>query len=149
MRAKYGYRYVNHTADVKFIAYGRERDTLFRNAALALFDIMADTAAVKRLSAVTNAIGIRVSADSEETLLWRFLQRCLSQLEVHGVFAYMIEGLHVSENEKTGKLVLGCSLKCKGMNPECSKLEAKGISKYDMRITRASGTLRASVVVDV
>lgn len=41
------YEYLEHTADVKFRAYGKSPDEMFGNAALALFNSMIDTATVQ------------------------------------------------------------------------------------------------------
>jgi SHS2 domain-containing protein len=41
------YEYIEHTADVKFRAYGKTPDEMLSNAALALFNSMIDTATVK------------------------------------------------------------------------------------------------------
>lgn len=146
MRTKARYRYVEHTADVKFIAYGESTEALFANSAMALFNIMAGTSSVGRQKAKTKIAKISVRADDRETLLWRFLQRCLSLLEVRSLFAYGIEHLSLSGGKV---LLLRCELKCRDMDPKYARLEAKGISKYDMHITKGHGMIRASVVVDV
>ncbi|MEM0149376.1 MAG: archease [Candidatus Micrarchaeaceae archaeon] len=146
MRGRTGYRYVEHMADVKFLAYGKTREELFVNSAMALFNIMASTAAVEKQKSEDKYISIRVHAANEETLLWRFLQQCLSLLEVRGLFAFGVESLHISGKQQ---LALGCRLKCKDMDVRHSKLEAKGISKYDMHITKGMNGIEASVVVDV
>ena len=146
MRTKAGYRYVEHMADVKFVAYGETHEELFVNSAMALFNIMASTTAVKKQKAESKSIRINVHAGDEETLLWRFLQQCLSLLEVRGLFAYGVENLHISGKRQ---FRLGCSLKCKDMDVRNSKLEAKGISKYDMHIVEGADGIKASVVVDV
>ena len=41
------YEYLEHTADVKFIAHGKSPDEMLSNAALALFNSMIDTATVQ------------------------------------------------------------------------------------------------------
>ena len=41
------YEYLEHTADVKFRAYGKSPDEMLSNAALALFNSMIDTATVQ------------------------------------------------------------------------------------------------------
>ena len=133
-------------ADVKFIAYGRTHEELFVNSSMALFNIMASATEVRRQKTKDKNIHINVHADDEETLLWRFLQQCLSSLEVHNLFAYDVVNLRISHKRR---FMLGCILKCRDMNVRHSKLEAKGISKYDMHITENRGVINASVVVDV
>ena len=41
------YRYLSHTADVKFRAYGQNLEEAFVNAALAMFNVMVETSKVK------------------------------------------------------------------------------------------------------
>ncbi len=146
MRAKIGYRYVEHTADVKFVAYGKGIEELFSNSAMALFNIMADTSCVGAHGGNGRIARISVRAEDEDTLLWRFLQRCLSALEVRGDFAYGIRGVRFTKGRE---LRLECGLECKDMAVECSKLEAKGISKYDLAVRKGRAGYSASVVVDV
>ncbi|MGC8537372.1 MAG: archease [Candidatus Micrarchaeia archaeon] len=146
MRSKIKYRYVEHTADVKFIAYGKDIRELFSNSAIALFNVMADTSCVSNSSSRSRIAKVSVHAEDEKALLWRFLQRCLSVLEVRGDFAYSVQDLHIVKGKV---LKLQCRLGCKGMEVECSSLEAKGISKYDLAIRRGKAGYSASVVVDV
>jgi SHS2 domain-containing protein len=42
------FEYLEHTADVKFRAYGRDPEEMLENAALALMNTMADVSSVKR-----------------------------------------------------------------------------------------------------
>jgi SHS2 domain-containing protein len=37
------YEYLEHTADVKFLAYGKTLEEVFENSALAMFNVMIDT----------------------------------------------------------------------------------------------------------
>ena len=41
------FEYLDHTADVKFRAYGDSLEKAFGNAALAMFNVMVDTSGVK------------------------------------------------------------------------------------------------------
>jgi len=137
---------VGHTADVKFIAYGNTFEELFTNSALALFGIVSDTNRVVKSGARTKQMVVRVRADSMKVLLWRFLQACLSKSDVHRVYPYAVISLSIS-NGKAQRL--DCRLACKDMNEEDSRLEAKGVSKYDLDIGKRAGRFAASVVVDV
>ena len=37
------YEYLEHTADIKFLAYGETVEEVFENAALAMFNVIIDT----------------------------------------------------------------------------------------------------------
>lgn len=46
-QTKMQYEFLEHTADVKFRAYGSSPEEMLRNAALAMFSVMIDTATVR------------------------------------------------------------------------------------------------------
>ncbi len=37
------YEYLEHTADIKYLAYGKNLEEVFENAALAMFNVIIDT----------------------------------------------------------------------------------------------------------
>ena len=140
------YRYVGHTADVKFVAFGGSMQELFQNAALALFNTSADTGALKRAGGRTVRLTIRVSARDYEDLLWKTLQRCLSVADIRGVFCYRMSRPVI---RKVRAITLTATAYGKERDARYSRLEAKGVSKYELWIGRARRGYRASAVVDV
>src|SRR3989344_2276882 len=67
------YRFLEHTADVLFEAYGKELEDLFANAALATEEIMID---LKTLQTVEKK-EIKIEAENVEDLLFNFLEELL------------------------------------------------------------------------
>ncbi len=135
------YIYTNHTADVEFVAYGNTLEELFSNSAQALFDTVADTKGMQ----CRTTLKIEVHADSEEELLWRFLQKLLSVGDARGIFfcsAY-------AKIKRNGMFsLLSVAHYCKA-TAEKARLEAKGISKYALKVSHSNGKYKATVVVDV
>ena len=140
------YKFLDHTADVEFIAYGKSEEELFSNALAALFETIADTDALARSGGRRLRVTVKEEADSLEDLLWYTLQHTLSITESRRVFAYEVATIRIAEGG--GRFSCDLKLYAKEKSDECSKLAAKGISKYGLRIARKEG-LEARVVVDV
>lgn len=67
------YEFFEHTADVGIKAYGKNPNEMFRNAALAMFDIISDTKSVKNVGEYK----IELVADNLEMLLVDFLSELI------------------------------------------------------------------------
>jgi SHS2 domain-containing protein len=141
------YRYVEHTADVEFVAYGAGMDELFRNALLAMFDTAAD---IRKLAGQRRSpVKFSLKEDSNDTkdLLWLTLQDSLSKASAKGIFAYGVSKLNIKETKRGYALeavILG-----RKETPGVAKLDVKGVSKYDLNINRIGRHFEASVVLDV
>ncbi|RMF05935.1 archease, partial [Candidatus Woesearchaeota archaeon] len=70
MESNKGYEFLEHTADVKFRAYGRTLDEAFANAALAATHVLIEPSKVN--CAVAKKISVKASR--KDTLLYEFLQ---------------------------------------------------------------------------
>ena len=140
------YKFLDHTADIEFIAYGRDDEELFSNALAALFETMADTAALSKSEGRKEKVTVKEKADSLEELLWYTLQHTLSITESRRVFAYEVAEIKIREVE--GKFYCELKAYAKEKKDEYSKLAAKGISKYGLKITKGEIN-EARVVVDV
>jgi SHS2 domain-containing protein len=68
---------LEHPADIGFRAYGRTREELFQNAALALFSLGCDPDAVRE----TESRQIEVSGSDKEALLYAWLAELLAAAE--------------------------------------------------------------------
>lgn len=75
------YEFIEHTADAKFIAYGNDICDTFGNAALAMFEVMLDTASVQP----RQSHDIVLSADGLDELLHDWLSELLFLFEVEGI----------------------------------------------------------------
>lgn len=137
---------MDHTADVEFIAYGRNEGELFSNALAALFETMADTGAVAKSDERKARVTVKEKADSLEELLWYTLQHTLSITESRRVFAYEVAEIEIGKEGGN----FSCDLKvyAKEKRDEYSKLAVKGISRYGLKISKRDG-LEATVVMDV
>ncbi len=145
--ARKGYRFVAHTADVKFIARGKDVCEAFRNASLAMFETIADTGAMKKSGGKTVKFVVSAKADSYDDLLWKMLQRCLSISSARGLFCYDLSRPQIRKSD--GVFSVKTMVSAMAESPDISKLEVKGVSKYGLSVAKAGPKIKATVVVDV
>ncbi len=91
------FEYLEHTADVRFRAYGKNLEKAFENAALAMLNVMVDTSSVSNIS----SIEVELSSPDLDSLLFDWLSEILFVFEVEEmVFGNVrINRLDVSDEE--------------------------------------------------
>src|SRR3989344_3712345 len=67
------YKFIDHTADVMFEAYGKSLNKLFENAALATFEVQCDLEKVERKVKKK----IKLKNEDNEKLLFDFLEELI------------------------------------------------------------------------
>lgn len=82
------YRLLDHTADIRIQAFGRNECEIFENAAYALFDIITDVSIVEPRGEVK----ISTESSSIETLLVDFLNELIF---AHSTMRYLFSEFHV------------------------------------------------------
>jgi SHS2 domain-containing protein len=89
------FRFLEHTADAKFLACGRTLEEAFSHAALAVASLMWDPAEVER------RVGRRVEVHGRdlEQLLVRFLGEIIYAFESRGFLAAGVVGLTIDKEE--------------------------------------------------
>jgi SHS2 domain-containing protein len=142
-----GYNYLNHTADVEFVARGKTPEEAFSNALLALFDTIADIKRIEASGKKGMSFAIKETSDNLNDLLWLTLQDALSISDAKGVFAYAVETMSISGKEGAYKLsakVLG-----KKEDQATSRIYAKGVSRFDLRVKKEGAGYTARAVIDI
>jgi SHS2 domain-containing protein len=140
------FKFVDHTADIEFIAYGRTEAALFTNALTALFETVADTKALRKAKTKTVRLKIDEKAEKLDELLWYTMQYALSYAESKGVFGYDVASMVVKE--KDGVFSCRAEVHAKHKRDEYSRLAAKGIARYEMDVKKGK-VMEARVVIDV
>ncbi len=134
------FKYLPHTADAKFVAYGKDIDEVFANSALAMFNILGDTSKVK----VTKKIEIKLKGKSFENLLYDFLEELLFLLETENLFLSSVKNLKIDKE---------FNLSCVAEGDEISnyelKSDIKAVTYSDMKISKTNKGHEATVVVDI
>ncbi len=142
-----GYKYVNHTADVEFVASGKNVEEAFSNAMLALFDTIADIRTARKSGRKKSSFRISEKSDNLNDLLWLALQDCLSVSDAKGVYAHSVKSISIKE--KGDKRMLSATLSAVEEDPSLSKIYVKGISRFDLSVKATKGGYAARAVLDV
>ena len=137
------FKYLRHTADAKFQAFGKTLDLAFGNAALALASLMWDPAEI------LPAAGVEVAKSGKDLkqLLLAFLEELLFLLETRNFLLHSVEKISI---RKTAR---GYILKAvfRG-DVEAADTEifgsVKAVTYHDMQI-RAGDRPMVQVVVDM
>jgi len=90
------YKFLEHTADVKFQAFGSTLEKAFSNSALALAEVMTKKTKIK--SKIKKEI--KVSGKDNSRLLYNFLEEFLFLFDSEGFILSKIEKLNIKEDRK-------------------------------------------------
>lgn len=146
------YLFLPHTADTKFQAFGKTLEEAFQNAAYALTDVMTDHLKVKPNTEKT----IKIESESEESLLYDFLEQFLILLDSKSFLLHKIKDLKITEQKKiteqnkTKKLKLTAKL-LGDTHPENYEIitSIKAITYQEMFIKKEAGKVTIQVVPDI
>jgi SHS2 domain-containing protein len=133
------YKYLEHTADIKFQAFGKSIEEAFENSALAMFHAMHD-------GKIKNKKIFEVKAEGKdyESLLYNFLEELLILFDSKGFFLSEIKKLEI-KNKKLKALVAGDEAKNYGIS-----IDIKAVTYNEMFVREEKkGKWIAQVVVDV
>jgi SHS2 domain-containing protein len=131
------YEYIEHTADVKFKAYGGDLGEAFENAAVAMFKIMFSgdvKGEIKKKIVVEGA--------DNESLLYNFLEELLYLLDTEDFFLSSCQ-VKISGKDLEAELV-GDNAKDYEAN-----LDVKAITYNEMFVKKEKSKWVVQVVVDV
>lgn len=135
------FEFLPHTADVKFLAYGKTLEEAFANAALAMFQVMSKDkvrGTIKRR--------IFVKGSDYENLLYKFLEEFLFLLDSKN---YFLRGVKV----KIRKKVTGLELEAHAIGDDVKKYSThtlvKAVTYNEMYIKQDSHGWKIQVVLDV
>ncbi len=137
------YEYLEHTADLKFKAYGKSLEELFKNSALAMFNTITDTEKIKK----TTNFNINVTGKDPEELLFEFLNELIFLLDAEFFLLSGFEEIIIKKNNKEYKLnstALGDINE--GQYETYGNIKA--VTFNDLKIYRQNDVYVAEVVVD-
>ena len=137
------FRFLDHTSDAKFQAYGRTLEEAFGNAALAMVSLMWDPAKVEQ------PLGhpVEVQGKDLEQLLVRFLGEIIYLFETRGFLLSAVDGLTMEKTEDGFRLR---AIFRGDDRPSRYAVfgEVKAITYNEMRIDQGR-TVTVQVVVDI
>lgn len=143
-RVERKFEYLEHTADVKFRAYGSTLEEAFASAAEAMFTAMIDLKSVS----LKNDIMIKLEAESLEILLNDWLSELLFQMDANYLVFGKFEVLKL--NERDGKFLI--EAKASGEQIDLKKhkfhLQVKAVTYHDMTIIKSDNHWEVQVLLD-
>lgn len=139
------YEYLEHTADIKFQAYGKTLEEVFENAALAMFNVIINT---EKVSGET-AKEIFLKSPDLESLLVDWLSELLYIFEVDEIVFRKFRVEEIKE-EKGEYLITGQALGEK-YYPESHPFETeiKAVTYNQLEIVKTPDGWKAQIVVDI
>jgi SHS2 domain-containing protein len=143
------FRYVPHTADIAFVAYGKSIEEAMENAVLAMLNVMLDLKRISRSDAQTHSIRIREKANNLDSLVWYTLQHILSAVDEKKLNAYGFRVLGISTAAKKSSATLEGMLEVKASKKDFSLLEVKAVTPHDMHVEKKRGLWSIRVLLDV
>ena len=142
-----GLRYVDHTADIAFIANGRSIEECIENACAAMLNAMLDVPKVNRIRAPVKSIMVNESADSLEYLTWFTLEHVLEEVDEKALNAFEFRVDRLFEVKK--KHSLHGRLYYKDADDDCRMLSIKAVTPHGMKLTKKAGKYSIKVTADV
>ncbi|MFH1787525.1 MAG: archease [archaeon] len=132
------FKFLEHTADIKFQSFGNSIEETFSNCALAMFNAMYDGKVKSKIKSK-----IKVKGNDNESLLYNFLEELLFLFDSKGFFLSEIRTLEIKDNILKAEIT--------GDNAKNYKIsiDVKAITYNDMFIKKVGNKFIAQVVLDV
>jgi SHS2 domain-containing protein len=133
------YKFLPHTADIKFRAYGTTIEKAFENSAVAMFSAMYK-------GKIKGNVKRKISANGKdlESLLYDFLEKLLILLDSENLFLSKVKvKIEKDKFKLTGEVV--------GNNAKNYKigLDVKAVTYNDIFVKKINGRWVCQVVIDV
>lgn len=136
------YKFLEHTADIKFQAFGKTLEEAFANSAFAMREIMLkDIDKTKIKKKIKKAI--KVTGKDYESLLYNFLEEFLFLLDSESFILSEIDSIKIKKLELTANI--------SGDNSKNYNLsnDVKAVTYNQMFVKQISSGWQIQVVLDV
>ncbi len=134
------FKFIPHTADIKFQAFGKNLKEVFENSALALFDTFYDGKVKEK-----KKFKVKAKGNDFESLLYNFLEEFLVLFDSENFLPCKIKNLKLDEkNFEIEAEVFGDEIK----NYETS-VHVKAVTYNEMFVKKEKNKWVSQVVVDV
>jgi SHS2 domain-containing protein len=133
------YKFLEHTADVKFLAFGKDKEEAFENSALALKEVICGKTKIKE----SRERKIKVEGKDLESLLYVFLEEIIFLLDSDNFIISRIKNLKIKRFSLEATIV---GDKTKGYY---FTNKVKAITYNDMVIKNDKGKWTIQAVLDV
>ncbi|MBM3228792.1 archease [Candidatus Pacearchaeota archaeon] len=134
------FKFLEHTADIKFKAFGNSIKEVFENSALALFRVFYDKKVEEK-----KAYKIKVKGNDLESLLYNFLEEFLVLFDSKNFLPFRIKNLELNEKKfKISAVVVGDEL-----SNYNAHVHVKAITYSGMFVKKQKNNWVSQVLVDV
>jgi len=137
------YVFIDHTADIKFTAYGFTFGEALSNAAEAMFSVMSNVDALGDEETVT----IEEKAETLEELVGYTLGDILAESSSQEIFfkRFRIDSFHKDEQ---GYSITGTAFG-EEMTPEKGKTDIKAVTMHEIAVTQEGNLCEITVLLDI
>ena len=132
---------IDHTADIGIIAYGADIKQVFANAALGLFNLMADLDNLKE----DTKRQIELSAEDVEVLLVEWLNELIYISDVEHIIFKRVE---INELSSTQLRAICFGEKIKPGRHKL-KREIKAATYHMLRLNKEDGSYKVQIIFDI
>jgi SHS2 domain-containing protein len=136
------YEFLEHTADIKFQAFGRTLEEVFANSALAMTNAMYDGKVKEKIKRK-----IKVKGKDFEGLLYNFLEELLILLDSRNFFLSKIKKIKI--NKKGKEKILEAEVFGDYAKNYKICLDVKAVTYNQMFVKQEKGKWVTQVVLDV
>lgn len=141
------FRYLPHTAEVKFVAYGKDFASALENAALALLNVMLDVNRIRKAEGTAKSLRITEKGKTREDVAWYILQDILSKTDEKTLSAYEFKVKKIVEGKKGIVEAVG-EIHYKNLKENFSLLEVKAVTPHALTVKNGK-TWSITAVLDV
>jgi SHS2 domain-containing protein len=135
------YRFIDDlTSDVMFEARGKTLNQVFANAAIALFDVIAQVEKVK----AEKSVRVTVKGLDLEDLMFNWLQELITLVDTHEMFFSRFD---VKVDEKTNSLEATCY--GEEAKAEKSGTLVKAVTYYKYKFEKIKNGYRVNAALDI
>ncbi|MBS3094948.1 archease [Candidatus Pacearchaeota archaeon] len=135
------FKFIPHTADIKFQAFGKSIEEVFENSVYALISGMLNEKRKKAKKEIVKKI--RVSGNDAESLLYNFLEEFIYLFDSENFLVSEVKKIKIEKNKLVAE-VSGEEISDKKVTNQ-----VKAITYNEMFIKEESGNWIAQVVLDV
>jgi SHS2 domain-containing protein len=145
MDKKGQFEFLEHTADVYVAAHGMNLAEAFENAALAMFEVMTDTAKV----AATEEDSVVVEAEDEYALLYSWLEALLVKFEVNRMLYSKFKISRLEEIADGFKLTATVWGEKFDAAKHAQRVGVKAVTYHRMEIIKNIGKVTLEFILDI
>jgi len=139
------FEFLEHTADVYIAAHGKTLAEAFENAALAMFEVMTDTAKVSP----NEEDSVEVEAEDEYALLYSWLEALLVKFEVKNMVYSKFKISHLEETPDVFKLKATVWGEKFNAEKHTQKVAVKAVTYHRMEIIKEPNKVTLEFILDI